>query len=99
MKMDTNVMNFIKPELLIIIPVLYFIGMMIKGTQHIKDNYIPLIIGAVSVILAILWTGATSSITSYKDAFTGLFTAFTQGVLCAGCSVYINQIFKQANKD
>jgi len=51
--------NFIKPELLILIPVLYFIGVAIKNTLLIKDKFIPLTLGLVGVALAVLWILAT----------------------------------------
>jgi len=47
--------NFIKPELLILIPVLYFIGVAIKNTTLIKDKFIPLILGLIGIILSSLW--------------------------------------------
>ena len=56
-----DVMNFIKPELLILVPVLYVIGMGIKKSK-ISDNYIPLILGVVSVFLSTLWVIATSDL-------------------------------------
>ena len=37
--------EFIKPELLILIPVLYLIGISIKNTLLIKDKFIPLVLG------------------------------------------------------
>ena len=35
--------EYIKPELLILAVVLYFVGMGIKNTELIKDKYIPII--------------------------------------------------------
>ena len=46
--------EYIKPELLVLIPVMYLIGMAVKKSR-IKDKYIPLIIGLASVLLCILW--------------------------------------------
>ena len=43
-----DVMNFIKPELLILVPVLYTVGLGIKKSK-VSDNYIPLILGIVSI--------------------------------------------------
>jgi hypothetical protein len=89
--------NFIKPELLILIPVLLFVGAAIKRSK-IKDALIPLILGAVGVFFAGLYVFATVTVNGAQDVATALFTAFTQGVLCAGASVYANQIYKQAAK-
>lgn len=94
--MDIEVIKeFIKPELLILVPVLYFIGIMVKNTLLIKDKYIPLTLGAVGVILSALWILATEGT---ENVFMAIFVAITQGFLCAGASVYINQIFKQSQK-
>ena len=37
--------EYIKPELLVVVIVLYFIGMGLKYTELIKDKYIPMILG------------------------------------------------------
>lgn len=90
--------EFIKPELLILIPVLYFIGTGIKKIKKIPDSYIPMVLGVVGVVLSSLWVLSTSEITSYKETFIALFTSITQGILLAGASVYSNQIIKQLEK-
>jgi len=88
--------NFIKPELLILIPVLYFIGVAIKNTTLIKDKFIPLILGLIGIILSSLWILATEGT---ENIYMAIFVAITQGFLCAGASVYINQIVKQSQKE
>lgn len=93
-----QIINYIKPELVVLSIVLYFIGMGIKKTEKIKDNYIPMILGMLGVVLCAIWVMATSSFGSTNDIFMGIFTALVQGVLVAGLSVYVNQMIKQANK-
>lgn len=88
----TNIEQYVKPELLILIPVLYFVGAMIKKSKLIGDNNIPLIVGVVGVVLATLYTMAT---TAQQNWFQSIFVGITQGILCAGCSVYANQLIKQ----
>ena len=90
--------EFIKPEILILVPVLYFIGVMIKNTLLIKDKYIPLTLGLFGIVLAVIWVLATADINTNKDIFMAIFTAITQGILCSGASVYVNQIIKQSQK-
>lgn len=89
--------EFIKPELLILIPVLYLIGIAIKKSK-IRDNLIPLLLGACGVILATIYVFAVEPVLSTQSLLASIFTAITQGILCAGASVYINQIIKQAQK-
>ena len=91
-------MEYIKPELLVLIPVLYFIGAAIKKSK-IADKNIPWILGGVSVALSALWILAHNFPATAADAALALFTAFTQGILIAGASVYANQLVKQTGKD
>ena len=89
--------EFIKPELLISIPVLYSIGMGIKKSE-VKDKFIPLMLSIVSIILSGLYVFATSEITGTKEIAMAIFIALTQGILTAGASVYFNQLYKQSQK-
>lgn len=93
-----NYQEFIKPELLILIPVLYFIGMAIKKSK-ISDNKIPFILGATAILLSGIYLFATEEINGTQAVATAIFTAITQGILCAAASVYTNQLIKQAQKE
>lgn len=93
------VKELIKPEMLIMIPVLYLIGIGVKNTTLIKDNYIPIALGFIGIVLAFIWLMATSSIKGQQEIFAVIFVAITQGILCAGTSVYFNQILKQSKKE
>lgn len=90
--------EYIKPELLVLIPVLYLIGAAIKNSS-VADKFIPWILGGVSVLLSTLWILATGFPTNAADAALAIFTAITQGVLIAGASVYANQLVKQTRKE
>ena len=92
------VKEFIKPELLVLIPVLYIIGLGFKKTTLLKDKFIPVALGLISIFLTGLYIFATSNITGAKEITMAIFTALTQGVLIAGASVYANQIYKQLQK-
>ena len=89
--------EYIKPELLGLIPALYLIGMGLKKSA-MPDKWIPAVLGIVSVVLCSLYLLATGSFAGWQDIAVALFTAITQGVLSAGASVYVNQIEKQAWK-
>ncbi len=88
-------LEYIKPELLILIPVLYVIGLGIKKTTLIADKLIPLVIGAFGILLSIIYVLATAHLHSFQTITMAIFTALTQGILVSGASVYANQIFKQ----
>lgn len=79
-------MNYIVDNCLILIPVLYIIGMILKNLEFIKDKYIPLILLPIGVALAIAVKGIEVN-------------SVIQGILVTGVTVYGNQIFKQINKE
>ncbi len=90
--------EYIKAELLILIPVLYIIGIGLKKSDF-SNNKIPIILGISSVVLSSIWVFSTSDIMNIKDVASAIFTSITQGVLLAGASVYINQLYIQRKKD
>lgn len=90
-----NIMEFIKPELLVLIPALYFIGCMLKKSQAFADKYIPLTLGLIGIMLCALWVAGTSTLDTTQAILLAVFTAIVQGVIVAGLSVYANQIYKQ----
>ena len=96
--MEEILKEFVKPELLILIPVLYLIGAGLKNSIF-KDNLIPIALGIFGIILSMIYVFATSEISGSKDVLMGIFISLTQGVLVAGCSVYFNQIYKQIKED
>lgn len=89
--MEINFLDYIRPELLVLIPFCIVLGLILKHAAFIRDNLIPLILGFVAILLAVCYIAGDS------DTFgaTGLFTAITQGILCAGAAVYGHQIVKQ----
>lgn len=89
-----DISSLVKPELLILIPVLYIVGLALKKTA-ISDKLIPLILGAAGVVLSAVHLFASCEVTDGSCALSVIFASFTQGVLCAGASVYANQIYKQ----
>ena len=93
-----NYQEFIKPELLVLIPVLYFIGTAIKKSA-LNDTLIPFILGIIGVLLSGIYLFASTEIDGKQAVATAIFTAITQGVLVAAASVYTNQIIKQLEKE
>lgn len=94
-----DVMNYIKPELIVVAFALYFVGMAIKKSESVKDNYIPLILGGIGILLCGIWVFANSPIVTAQEIMMAVFTSIVQGVLVAGLSTYVNQLIKQANKE
>lgn len=93
------ILNYVKPELVVLAVVLYLVGLALKKTQKVKDKFIPLILGIVGILLALIWVLATSELDGVQQIMLAVFTAIVQGVLVAGLSTYANQIIKQASKE
>lgn len=94
-----QIMNYVKPELIVVAVVLYFIGVGLKKSETVADKYIPIILGAVGVALCAIYVLATCPLGTGQEIAMAVFTAIVQGILVAGLSTYINQIIKQAQKN
>lgn len=94
-----QIMNYVKPELVVVAVVLYFIGIALKKSQTVADKYIPIVLGALGMIICGIYVVATCSLSGMQNVAMAIFTAIVQGILVAGLSTYINQIIKQANKE
>ena len=84
-----QITNYVKPELLVVAVVLYFIGMGLKSAQAVKDKYIPLILGGAGIVLCAVWVLATCPISTGQEIAMAVFTAIVQGIWCR--SEYIHQ--------
>lgn len=86
--------EYIKPELLVLVPVLYIIGMIMKQTEKVDDRIIPAVLGGIGIVFSMIWVIGTEGF-----GLLSIFSSLTQGVLVAGAAVYVNQVYKQARKD
>ncbi|WP_459477339.1 phage holin family protein [Clostridium saccharoperbutylacetonicum] len=80
-----DIAQYIAQNALILIPVLYIIGMIIKNTEQINDKYIPVILLIIGILGAIGIMGVNAN-------------SVIQGVLVTGATVYTNQLIKQTSK-
>nr|DAS81867.1 MAG TPA: holin [Caudoviricetes sp.] len=94
-----QILNYVKPELLVLTVVLYFVGVFIKKTEGIKDKYIPAILGITGIVICAVYVFATCSCSNPQEIAMAVFTAVTQGILVAGLSTYVNQLIKQTGKE
>lgn len=83
--MDINLLDYIKDQAFILIPVLYVLGLMLKSNEKIQDWVIPWILTICSILGAILLMGLNVN-------------AVIQGILCVGVAVYGNQLVKQTTQ-
>lgn len=94
MVMLETIEQYISPELLVLIPVLYLIGASLKRYQGFADKHIPVVLGIVGIVLAMVYEFSVMGV-----SWEALYVSAIQGILCAGASVYVNQTIKQVAKD
>lgn len=88
-----QILSFILPEILILIPVLIIIGRMLKKIENIKDWTIPIVLGIIGILFSIMILG-------FKEGFTGpiILNGILQGILAAGMAVYVHQLTIQSTR-
>lgn len=77
-----DILKYITENALILIPVLYIVGVILKGTELIKDKYIPILLMPIGIAFSISIIGVNAQ-------------AVVQGILVTGAAVYSNQLLKQ----
>lgn len=90
--------NLIEPELFILVPVLYILGIMIKKSSF-NDKWIPIILGVMGIILSNVYLFSANVPQSFAEVLNIVYAGITQGILCASGSVYANNIIKQFRKE
>lgn len=89
----SEILNYIQSEILILIPVLIILGLMLKKIENIKDWTIPIILGVIGILFAIMILG-------FKEGFSGpiILNGILQGILAAGMAVYVHQLTIQSTR-
>ena len=93
-----QILNYVKPELVVVAIVLYFVGVGLKNTETVADKYIPVILCIIGIVICGIYVVATCDLKGTQNIAMAIFTAIVQGILVAGLSNYVNQVFKQLNK-
>ena len=83
-----QIKDYVKPELLVVAVVLYFIGMWLKQSETVKDKYIPLINGLIGVAICAIYVFATCACGSGQDIALAVFHRTHTGRPCGGI-VYV----------
>ena len=82
-EMNEMIFNYIVEDGLILIPVLYVIGYIIKQTNILSNRWIPLVLLVIGIIFSIFLLNDP------------IVDRVIQGVLIAGVTVFIDQVKKQ----
>ena len=77
--------TYIIEKCLILVPALLVLGSILKGTEKIKDKYIPLILLPLGIVGSVAIGGFNVD-------------SIIQGILVTGAAVYCNQLFVQGKK-
>ena len=85
-----QVSQYIKADFAVLSAALYCIGRGLKALRAFPNQLIPLTLTAVGAVLACL--GALSRYAEYGNWAAAVFDGVVQGVLCAGMSVYANEV-------
>lgn len=93
-----KLIDYIKPELVVVAIVLYIVGIGLKKSVSVLDKYIPMILGGLGILVCGIYVFATSSLGTPQEIALAVFTALVQGILVAGASTYVNQFAKQLGK-
>ena len=94
-----QIKDYVKPELLVVAVVLYFIGIWMKQSEAVADKFIPALNGVIGIVICAVYVAATCTCSTGQEMAMAVFTAVTQGILVAGLSTYVNQIIKQSGKE
>lgn len=81
--MNEILLNYIVEDGLILIPVLYVIGYIIKHTNILSNRWIPLVLLVIGIIFSIFLLNDP------------IVDRVIQGILIAGVTVFIDQVKKQ----
>jgi len=81
-----DILNYVVQEGLVMIPVLFIIGEIVKGTELLSNRWIPLAVLVISV--------------AFTPLLLGAYTAnnIVQAILVAGVTVFGNELIKQTSK-
>jgi len=95
--MELDVLNFIKPDLVILIPVLIGLGRILKSSERVCNQDIPLYLTITSIFLA---SSYILSVNAYENAPVEyianlVFKGVVQGTLCASLAIFGHQLTKQ----
>ena len=86
-------LDYIKPELLVLVIILWYIGTKIKASKKIEDWAIPFILMGISVVFAISYVLTISGLSAMA-----VWVGIMQGLAIAVLEGYVYQAYNQAVK-
>ena len=80
-----EIIKYVTDQALVLIPALYIMGLIIKGTEKVSNKWIPVILLPLGVAGTIAFMGLNAN-------------AVIQGILVTGVTVFADQVVKQVQK-
>lgn len=93
-----EILNYVKPELVVVAVILYIIGVFLKRANAFADNMIPFVLLIIGIVIAGLYVFATTPVSGAQEVCMSLFTVIVQGILLTGAAVLCSQMQIQARK-
>lgn len=90
--MEMEITQYVRVELLVLVPVLWAIGKGLKQFKALNNAWIPVMLAGAGVLLAVAYLLVFPSELNVQQA---VLTGIIQGVLCTTLAVYGHQVFKQ----
>lgn len=86
---DLNVLKYMKPELLIVSLILYFIGITLIHSKLLSNRNFPKTVFYLGISISITYVILSSEIISWIGLISALIISFIQGVICGIIPVFI----------
>lgn len=93
-----DILNYVKPELVVVAIILYIIGIFLKKANTFADNMIPFVLLIIGIGITALYVFATTPVSGPQEVCMLLFTVVVQGILLTGAAVLCSQMQIQARK-
>lgn len=91
-----QIIQLIKSEYMVLVAALYLLGRILRRLKKLPNQFIPFILTICGILLAGL--SVFSRYQEYINVAAAVFDAVVQGILCAGMSVYTNEVVKHCGK-
>ncbi|MEG0264797.1 MAG: phage holin family protein [Erysipelotrichaceae bacterium] len=89
--------EYVKSELLVIVPVLYVIARFMD-TSKVPNDKIPYVLMIVAVILSGFYTFATIDLKSFQAILMAIFSTIVQGILLSGSAIFSGILLQSYHK-
>ena len=93
-----KIIDYVKPELLVLAVVLYFIGAGLNRLRQLRISISRLFLGMWMPFSIGLCDTATCPLGTMQEIAMAVFYSYCTGDSCGGLSTYVNQLVKQGKK-